>query len=233
MSAKPIAFIIGAGKNIGAATASHFSQKGYRVAQAARSVNTEDSKDDSLLLKIDLSKPDTVRTAFENIRKTWGEPSVVIYNAASAIFVDATNPFTVPVEDFERENTINVTSVYVAVQEAVASFDELPASTKKAFLYTGNALNTICWPKMWSAGLGKAATAHLMETGSLSYKEKGYGFYYVDERKADGSPKVNPYVSGPAHAEFFAGLVDGSLKAPWHATFVEGKGYQAFAGARE
>ena len=65
--------------------------------------------------------------------------------------------------------------MYVAVQEAVASFEKLPAETKKAFFYTGNALNTMVWSKMWSAGLGKAATAHLIETGSLAYKEKGYG----------------------------------------------------------
>jgi NAD(P)-dependent dehydrogenase (short-subunit alcohol dehydrogenase family) len=77
---KPIALILGAGKNIGAATAQTFRSNGYRVAEAARSVQAGSSGDDSLLLKVDLSKPESVGPAFKQVRETWGEPSVVVYN---------------------------------------------------------------------------------------------------------------------------------------------------------
>lgn len=77
---KPIAFIIGAGKNIGASTAHVLQSKGYRVALAARSLKPEDSTADRLLVKVDLSTPETVPSAFASVRKQWGEPSVVFYN---------------------------------------------------------------------------------------------------------------------------------------------------------
>ena len=57
---KPVALIIGAGKNIGASTSRAFLEKGYRVALAARSVKPEESKDDTLQLAVDLSKPETI-----------------------------------------------------------------------------------------------------------------------------------------------------------------------------
>ena len=80
---KPIAIIFGAGKNIGAATAKAFSSKGFRVAQAARSLDSSDNNDDSLHLKADLSQSGSVSNVFDSVRKTWGEPSVIIYNGKS------------------------------------------------------------------------------------------------------------------------------------------------------
>jgi NAD(P)-dependent dehydrogenase (short-subunit alcohol dehydrogenase family) len=77
---KPIAFIIGAGKRIGASTAEVLQSKGYRVAVAARSLKPEDSTDDKLHLSVDLSNPDSIGPAFSSLRKQWGEPSVVFYN---------------------------------------------------------------------------------------------------------------------------------------------------------
>jgi NAD(P)-dependent dehydrogenase (short-subunit alcohol dehydrogenase family) len=77
---KPIAFIIGAGKNIGFSTAQVLRSKGYRVALAARSLKPEDSTGENLHLALDLSKPESVGPAFASLRKQWGEPSVVFYN---------------------------------------------------------------------------------------------------------------------------------------------------------
>lgn len=51
-------------------------------------------------------------------------------------------------------------------------------------------------------------------------------FFYADERKADGSSKGND-VSGPAHGDFYKQLTE-HVDVPWHATFVEGKGYAKF-----
>lgn len=52
-------------------------------------------------------------------------------------------------------------------------------------------------------------------------------FFYVDERKADGSAK-GPAIDGPAHGEFVASLVGNTSSYPWHATFVAGEGYVKF-----
>lgn len=77
---KPIAFIIGAGKNIGLSTAATLQSKGYRIALAARSLNPKDSTTEILHLALDLSKPEAVGPAFASLREQWGEPSVVFYN---------------------------------------------------------------------------------------------------------------------------------------------------------
>jgi len=77
---KPIAFIIGAGKRIGAGAADALQSKGYRVALAARSLKPEDSTSDRLLLPVDLSNAESIAPAFATLRKQWGEPSVVFYN---------------------------------------------------------------------------------------------------------------------------------------------------------
>lgn len=77
---KPIAFIIGAGQNIGAGVADSLQSKGYKIALAARSLKPEDSSSERLLLPVDLSGPESVAPAFASLRKQWGEPSVVFYN---------------------------------------------------------------------------------------------------------------------------------------------------------
>lgn len=51
-------------------------------------------------------------------------------------------------------------------------------------------------------------------------------FYYVDERKADGSPKYR--VDGEAHADLFWELAQGKTQGPWMQTFVKDVGYKQF-----
>jgi NAD(P)-dependent dehydrogenase (short-subunit alcohol dehydrogenase family) len=77
---RPIAFIIGAGKRIGAGAADVLQSKGYKVALAARSLKPEDSTSDRLHVPVDLSNTESIAPAFASLRKQWGEPSVVFYN---------------------------------------------------------------------------------------------------------------------------------------------------------
>ena len=77
--ASRIAILIGAGKNIGAATVDTFKAAGFKIAFASRSA-AEAKDDSSMAVKCDLTQPKTVNEVFDIVRKTWGEPSVVIYN---------------------------------------------------------------------------------------------------------------------------------------------------------
>ena len=52
-------------------------------------------------------------------------------------------------------------------------------------------------------------------------------FYYVDERKRDGSAKY--HIDGAAHADLFFDLAEDSKQRPWQQTFVAGEGYKDFA----
>ncbi|GAB7332756.1 hypothetical protein MBLNU13_g04493t1 [Cladosporium sp. NU13] len=228
---KPIAFIIGAGQRIGAGVADALQSKGYRIALSARSLKPEDSTSERLLLSVDLSSPESVAPAFASLRKQWGEPSVVFYNAAAVHFADPSDPLSPSLADFTQDLSINTISLYAAIKESLAGFDALPASSPKAFVYTGNILNVKPQPAFTTLGVGKTASAHIIELASGAYAQKGYKFFYVDERKPDGSSKGTA-IDGPAHGEFIASLISDANSVPWHATFVAGKGQVKFSGTQ-
>jgi NAD(P)-dependent dehydrogenase (short-subunit alcohol dehydrogenase family) len=103
MAAKsPIALILGAGPNVGQAVARKFASNGYKVALAARSVKEAESSDDQLNITTDLSKTEDVVSAFDKVKKTFGIPSVVVYNdrsqpaTLSIQSTDATHPALPP-----------------------------------------------------------------------------------------------------------------------------------------
>ncbi|KAK5112200.1 hypothetical protein LTR85_011633 [Meristemomyces frigidus] len=75
-------------------------------------------------------------------------------------------------------------------------------------------------------GVGKSGAAHMIWAASAAYQDRGYKFYYADDRKADGSPKYR--VSGPAHADLYLELAQGKTQGPWMQTFVQGVGYTKF-----
>jgi hypothetical protein len=56
----------------------------------------------------------------------------------------------------------------------VAGFDTLPKETLKTFIFTGNRLNIEPMPVLFNMGVGKTATAHLVQAASMAYKNDGY-----------------------------------------------------------
>ncbi|UKZ90239.1 uncharacterized protein TrAFT101_005266 [Trichoderma asperellum] len=234
-SQKGIALILGAGSNIGQALSSAFSQAGYKVALVSRSIK-ESSSDKQLQIPADLSKPDTVPSIFESVRQKLGaDPNVVIYNAAALTPpADGSNPFTVDIDAFEKDLRLNNTSAYIAAREAVAGFERLDKSLSKAFIYTGNWLNAVTMsnPIFVTLAAGKSAAAAWIGGASVHYKSKGYGFYFADERTAEGRA-VTSGVSGAAHAEAYLKLAENKNEQPWHTTFVAGKGFVDFPATRK
>jgi hypothetical protein len=97
------------------------------------------------------------------------------------MFTSADDPFSVPLPTFSSYLAINTVSVYAAAQEALQSFKALSTrekeggETPKAFIYTGNYLNTTIMPTALTLGVGKSASAHLVEVGAASYGSLGYG----------------------------------------------------------
>ena len=229
MAAKsPVVLILGAGPNIGQAVARTFASKGYKVGLAARSVKEVDSTDDQLNIPSDFSKTDDVVNAFTKVSKVFGIPSVVICNVSASTFSPADDPFALSFADFGRDANINIHSAFVAAQQAVSGFAQLPeaSSAARTFIYTGNVLNVAILPRFISQGVGKSGAAHMIWAASAAYKDRGYKFYYADERKADGSPKYR--VDGDAHANLYWELAHAKTQGPWMQTFVQGVGYKKF-----
>lgn len=71
-------------------------------------------------------------------------------------------------------NTVGFESQYVAAQEALKGFAELPESTPKTFIFTGNALNQIPIPTVFPFTSAKRTASTLIEYGANAYGPKGY-----------------------------------------------------------
>ncbi|KAI0131868.1 hypothetical protein BJ170DRAFT_717676 [Xylariales sp. AK1849] len=226
----PIVLLLGAGSNVGQHVARAFASSGYKVALVARSLSESNNNADQVNIPSDFSDPDSVVSAFSKVKATLGVPSVVVYNAAATTPNDANNPLSLPLADFTRSLNVNTTSAFVAAQQAVLAFEQLPESASKTFIYTGNILNTTTMVPFLDLGVGKSATSHIIMSASAAYKDRGFKFYYCDQRKADGAPAYMD-LSGEAHADLYVGLAEGKSQGPWLQTFVEGVGYKHFSNA--
>ena len=86
----------------------------------------------------------------------------------------ADNPLDFSVEELNQDMAVNTISVHAAAKRAMAGFDQLPAESIKAFMYTGNFLNKALMPALVTNGIGKSATAHLLAVAAKAYGPKGY-----------------------------------------------------------
>jgi NAD(P)-dependent dehydrogenase (short-subunit alcohol dehydrogenase family) len=81
MSQALIAFIIGAGKNVGEHTAAALKGKGYQVVLGSRGpVIDQVKKDGYFPVAVNVGDPESVKRAFAQINKELGPPNVVIFN---------------------------------------------------------------------------------------------------------------------------------------------------------
>lgn len=161
------------------------------------------------------------------MKQKFGVPNVVVYNAYA--HTPSSDPLSIPLEKFNQDLNVVITSAYAAAHEAVEGFKTLPKGTTKTFIYTGNILNRRVMPSLLAFGMGKSAAAHLIQSASEAYKEDGYRFYWADERTPEGEI-IGLAINGQAHGDFFYELATSEQPLPWDATFVAGKGYVDFHG---
>ena len=99
-----------------------------------------------------------------------------VVEAAAVTPNDAKHPFSLALDDFTKDLSINTTSAFAAAQQAVLGFQELPDSASKTFIYTGNKLNTMTLAPLLDLGVGKSATAHMIESAALAYADRGFKY---------------------------------------------------------
>ncbi len=106
---KPLCIVAGVGPGNGLAFCKKFLEEGYRVAILARSLERmkeySSVSDDVYPFSCDLSDSNDIKNSFSEIHTSLGVPSVVIYNAGSALFG---TPMDVSPEDFEGAWKLNV-----------------------------------------------------------------------------------------------------------------------------
>ncbi|KAF4955911.1 hypothetical protein FSARC_11726 [Fusarium sarcochroum] len=222
-----VALIFGAGANIGASVSKAFKAKGYKIALASRSQKPENSTADELHIPMDCADTDSVSQTFVKVRSVFGQPNVVIYNTYAGVNNNPNDVFEVPLDFFKWSGAVNIFGAYAAAQEAVKGWQEFPRSSKPTFIFTGNCANVAPFPSIMTLGVGKAGAAAFVEVAATAYKDKGYKFYYADERLKDGSPMWTG-LSGEGHAKLYTELAEGTEQLDWQQTFVTGVGYVKF-----
>jgi hypothetical protein len=76
--------------------------------------------------------------------------------------------------ELTKSLNINTLSAYAAVQQAVQGFEQLPDTSSRTFIYTGNILNVMVMPNLLDLGVGKSATAHIIQAAATAYSDRGY-----------------------------------------------------------
>ncbi len=127
---------------------------------------------------------------------------------------------------FNTSVAINSSSAIVAIAESVKAFRQLPADSRKTFIYTGNMFNTNVVPGVMTFGIVKGITSFAIRTAAENeqYAKEGMRFYYADERnpKDNGGTGMTPNADSTANT--YLELAEAKTQRDWHYAFAEGKG---------
>lgn len=204
-----IALILGAGPGLGQSIAKKLIGEGYKVAAASRNPDLSIAKEIGFHpLKTDLSNPEDIPKVFAEVQKEFGGfPNVVVYNGnppthpslplgtahnsrltffsriawAGTFAADPEDILsTIPTKNLASEFNVNTLSFWAAAQETVVGWEKVDSALPKAFIYTGNLLPWINMPKYVSLGIGKASSAHIVESLASTYGKRG--FRYVKKK---------------------------------------------------
>ena len=126
---EPVALVTGAGQGIGRSVARALSERGHRVALAARSRHDLDAvaswlPGPALVVPTDVTDPVAVEEMFATVERTWGPVDVLVANAGTgfaASVVDTTD------EDWQRILDLNLTAPFRCIRRA------LPAMLEQRF----------------------------------------------------------------------------------------------------
>ncbi|KAF8642921.1 hypothetical protein AX16_009309 [Volvariella volvacea WC 439] len=223
--ASKIAFIIGAGTNIGKAVAEYFKTNGYAVAVGSRNPNNDTAKAEGYLpVTVDASKSDSIQEAFTFVKANLGSPNVVIFNAADLrIPPTPTDPLSLPYSAVEETAAVGL-GVFSAAQAAVAGFRaSQDQSASKAFIFTGNLLPFLpgTSPQFITLDIQKRIASRLINHFSDAFKAEGFRFHYASLVSPAGElPGMEAFGrSGPTHARVYWDLVNSQAANDWDYRF--------------
>ncbi|KAF8917070.1 hypothetical protein CPB85DRAFT_1431684 [Mucidula mucida] len=227
MTSKLVAFIIGAGSNVGDSVAQILLKQNYKVALGSRNPKRDNVPEGLYPFSIDVTKPESIKPAFDKVTADVGPPNIVIFNAATFERSNLEDPLSLPFSGFSRDHAVTA-SFYLAAQEALSSFrSPVHKDSVKAFIVTGNLLAFIpaaaSEATRFGLGLQKRSEAYLTELFHNVYGKEGIRFHYAHLVSSEGG--IPPYAdflkSGPAHAKAYARLINAEAPKSWDYRFTK------------
>ncbi|PPQ98471.1 hypothetical protein CVT26_013872 [Gymnopilus dilepis] len=226
-----VAFVLGAGSNVGSSVAAKLKENGYRVALGSRSAKNEEDQG-YLNVKVDVTRRESIESAFDVVAEKLGPVNVVVYNAASLNIPPVENDIlSIPVSTYEESVSLAL-GVFTAAQKAVPGFrSEVHRNHPKTFIVTGNILpfNQYSPPKWFTLGVQKTIEARFIATAAKSYEAENFQFYYATLVSNTGEiPGSIFWTSGPVIADVYWQLINNKKQASWDHRFTpDGKTYKA------
>lgn len=158
-----LAVVVGAGPGIGQAVGRRFGREGYRIVLASRhpkrlthiAANLARDDIETVPLGIDVGDLDALRTGLEQVTAEWGDPEVLLYNAAHG---PAIKPTHLDVPILLDSLRVNLVGALVSVQSVVPTMRQHGRGT---ILFTGEGHALSPHPEAAALGMGKAALRNL------------------------------------------------------------------------
>jgi len=224
-----VAFVLGAGSNVGTSVAAKLKENGYLVALGSRNPQPNSGDPAYLNVQVDIAKRESIESAFDTVVEKLGPVNVVIYNAASLHFPEKEGDIlSLPTSSYEESASLGI-GAFTAAQKALASFrNDVHRDHPKSFIATGNLLpfNQYSPPKWFTLGIQKVLEARFIATASKAYETENFQFYYATlVLEAGGVPDLSVFkTSGPTHAKVYWELINNKKQAGWdHRFTIDGK----------
>lgn len=197
---KPLLVIIGAGPGVSAGVARRFGKEGFRIVLAARRAEALETYTKELAevgieaysITADAADPVSLIAAFETIEQKYGEPDVLVYNAAVISMVKPTNLTESQLLD---EFKVNVVGALTSAKQVIPGMITRKRGT---LLFTGGGLALAPSAAVSSLSIGKAGIRSL--TFTLAEELKPHGIY-VGTVTIAGYVAKNSYYDPDAIAE--------------------------------
>jgi NAD(P)-dependent dehydrogenase (short-subunit alcohol dehydrogenase family) len=152
---KPVCAVVGIGPGNGAAFARRCDRDGFAVALLSRS--TEYSSQvaaalgDARAIACDAADAVSVERAFAEVRRSLGEPEVVIYNAGSGVFGGFGD---VSAQDFENAWRVNALGSFLVAKQTLPAME---AAGRGSFIFVGATASLRGTPRSTAFAPAKAA----------------------------------------------------------------------------
>lgn len=173
-------WVIGASTGIGASVAQALAKRGARVAWSARNRETlernakQASVSDSLIVPMDVTMIDTVRTAFDSILETWQGVDVVLVVAGNYV------PMRAWELDLDRARTLIDVNVQGVLNVLSVVIPHLVASGAGHIGLVASVAGYSGLPQALIYGPTKAALINLAEVLYLDLAPRGVGVHVIN-----------------------------------------------------
>jgi len=218
-----VAFVIGAGPNVGSAVAAKLKEEGYKVAIGSRNPKAEQGY---FPVKLDIQEKESILSALDTVNEELGPVNVIIFNAFTLVFPPKEDDvLSLSVDDVSKTVAVAV-NVFATAQAALSSFrNPIHKDHPKAFIVTGNILpfEHDIPTAYWSIGVQKSLIARVISNASNDYAESGIKFYFPSLVSKEGG--LPDYLeefrkSGPLHAKVYWDLINKPTHENWDFRFT-------------